>query len=279
MRSLGVSKWNIGLKWVQQKLCYFQQVQPNQYREKKVSTREGSWVFVRRRASSRHHINSLFRERPLQQKILRSKLRKKKRGLSGKSESQKEQMEESWYYYNLSVSENGFSLGTDPPTKPQPSFFSISPSTEKFNRPWSRFEIEPSKPYFILQSLFFTLSPALPLPQTNICGTNSYSSPQALIFILSPFSKFGTESCSSQHKEEGWCCEMLYLQIFIFTFIFHFHFQFHFHFSLSLNLIKVEPSGRQTNVSLINTLVLHTFLIITSHSQYIIVLLTLLNTI
>ena len=141
------------MKWVQQKLCYFQQVQPNQYREKKVSTREGSWVFVRRRASSRHHLNSLFRERPLQQKILRSKLRKKKRGLSGKSESQKAQMEGSWYYYNLSVSENGFSLGTDPPTKPQPSFFSISPSTEKFNRPRSRFEIEPSKPYFILQSL------------------------------------------------------------------------------------------------------------------------------
>ena len=127
--------------------------------------------------------------------------------------------------------------------------------------------------------LFYKVSPALPLPPTNICGTNAYSTPQALIFILSPFSKLGTESCSSQHKEEGWCCEMLYLQIFIFTFIFHFHFQFHFHFSLSLNLIKVEPSGRQTNVSLINTLVLHTFLIITSHSQYIIVLLTLLNTI
>ena len=160
-----------------------------------------------------------------------------------------------------------------------PAFFPSPQALRNLTGPDQDLKLNPQS-HILFYKVFFSPSPPpSPYPRQIYVAQTLIVPPQALIFILSPFSKLGTESCSSQHKEEGWCCEMLYLQIFIFTFIFHFHFQFHFHFSLSLNLIKVEPSGRQTNVSLINTLVLHTFLIITSHSQYIIVLLTLLNTI
>ena len=137
-------------------------------------------------------------------------------------------MEGSWYYYNLSVSENGFSLGTDPPTKPQPSFFSISPSTEKFNRPRSRFEIEPSKPYFILQSL----PRPPPTPDKYMWHKLLQSPPRHSFLFYPPFQNLVLKVALLSIKRRAdavKCCICKFsFSLSFFTSIFNFIFIFHF---------------------------------------------------
>ena len=68
----------------------------------------------------------------------------------------------------------------------------------------STFEIEPSKPYFILQSLLLTRN-IVSSPLANTCGRNSLSPSKHSIFFCSPsLSTFRTKSCPPPSRKGGW---------------------------------------------------------------------------
>ena len=72
------------------------------------------------------------------------------------------------------------------------------------HRPRSGFEIEPSKPYFILESLFLTRNAVS--PSCKYLWQVLLNPFITLIVLWTPFSKFVTESCPPSRKGEGWYC-------------------------------------------------------------------------
>ena len=68
----------------------------------------------------------------------------------------------------------------------------------------STFEIEPTKPYFILQSLLLTRN-IVSSPLANTCGRNSLSPSKHSVFFCSPsLSTFRTKSCPPPSRKGGW---------------------------------------------------------------------------